>query len=193
MSSHSAPFDRQAILNLDPWLEPFIPSIENRYSIYQRWKDNIFSNEGGYDAFSRGFDRFGLNVDDNGQITYREWAPNAKEAVLIGDFSTRFSAQPPRLQLLIHNFHSFHTAYTLPNHVWRVVFHRRMEQDHSSNDQESVRRVGDNSPSHSRRTASYSARLQNQGVSSMPQLPLLDCHGQKLSGFVQDIPDSSAR
>ena len=94
MSANSAPFDRKAILDLDPWLEPFIPSIENRYNIYRKWKDNIFDHEGGYDAFSRGFTRFGLNVDDNNQITYREWAPNAKEAVLIGDFSMHFSSKP---------------------------------------------------------------------------------------------------
>ena len=29
-------------------------------------------------------------VHENGDITYREWAPNAEKASLIGDFSERF-------------------------------------------------------------------------------------------------------
>jgi 1,4-alpha-glucan branching enzyme len=44
----------------------------------------------------QGFDKFGFNVDGNNTITYREWAPNAKEAFLIGDFSTfMFLLRPP--------------------------------------------------------------------------------------------------
>lgn len=35
----------------------------------------------------QGFKKFGFVVHDNGDITYREWAPNAVEASLIGDFS----------------------------------------------------------------------------------------------------------
>lgn len=37
---------------------------------------------------SKGFEKFGLNVNGNGDITYREWAPNAIDAHLIGDFSS---------------------------------------------------------------------------------------------------------
>lgn len=35
----------------------------------------------------QGFNKFGFNVDDSGVIRYREWAPNAKKAFLIGEFS----------------------------------------------------------------------------------------------------------
>jgi hypothetical protein len=35
----------------------------------------------------QGYEKFGLNVDEKGDITYREWAPGANEAYLIGDFS----------------------------------------------------------------------------------------------------------
>jgi 1,4-alpha-glucan branching enzyme len=47
----------------------------------------------------KGFERYGFVVHDNGDITYREWAPNAVQANLIGDFST---ASPPNhpIQLL---------------------------------------------------------------------------------------------
>jgi 1,4-alpha-glucan branching enzyme len=86
------------ILQLDPWLEPFIPAIESRYSVFQKWKQNIVQSEGGYDAFSKGYLKFGLNVDKDGNVTYREWAPNAKEAYLIGDFSMSLSLR----QVLYH-------------------------------------------------------------------------------------------
>lgn len=36
----------------------------------------------------QGYEKFGLNVTENGEIVYREWAPNAVQAHLIGDFST---------------------------------------------------------------------------------------------------------
>lgn len=36
---------------------------------------------------TQGYEKFGFNINDNGDITYREWAPNAVEAHLIGDFS----------------------------------------------------------------------------------------------------------
>ena len=35
----------------------------------------------------QGFEKYGFNVAANGDITYREWAPNATEAFLTGDFS----------------------------------------------------------------------------------------------------------
>lgn len=38
----------------------------------------------------QGYEIFGFNVKDNGDVVYREWAPNAVEASLVGDFSTLF-------------------------------------------------------------------------------------------------------
>lgn len=35
----------------------------------------------------QGAEIFGLNVDKDNNITYREWAPNATQASLVGDFS----------------------------------------------------------------------------------------------------------
>ncbi|KAG8898561.1 alpha-1,4-glucan branching enzyme [Tulasnella sp. 403] len=79
--------DTAPILELDPWLKPFVPAIEARWELYTKWKATIDSTEGGYDAFSKGYEKFGIHAAEDGTITYREWAPNAVEAALIGDFN----------------------------------------------------------------------------------------------------------
>jgi 1,4-alpha-glucan branching enzyme len=84
--------DGKAVLALDPYLEPFVPAIEHRYNIFKEWKDKIQRTEGGYEEFTKGYKRLGFNVAEDGTVTYREWAPNASEAVLTGDFSEVSSA-----------------------------------------------------------------------------------------------------
>ncbi|KAI0307022.1 glycoside hydrolase [Multifurca ochricompacta] len=80
-------FDEKVILNLDPWLEPFLPAISHRYQLFTKLKNTIQELEGGYDSFTKGFLNFGFNVKEDASVVYREWAPNAREAVLIGDFN----------------------------------------------------------------------------------------------------------
>lgn len=41
----------------------------------------------GLDKFSKGYETMGFQVANDGTITYREWAPAADAAFLIGDFS----------------------------------------------------------------------------------------------------------
>ncbi|GJJ07519.1 alpha-1,4-glucan branching enzyme [Clathrus columnatus] len=88
-------FDPKPLLKLDSWLEPFLPAIQHRYETFQRWKNVINDSEGGYDSFSKGYLKFGLNVQPNNDIVYREWAPNAKEAYIIGDFNDWNRASHP--------------------------------------------------------------------------------------------------
>ncbi len=76
------------VVQLDPWLDPFKDALRSRYSLAQKWIKNINETEGGLEKFSRGYEKFGFIVRANGDITYREWAPNALRAYLIGDFST---------------------------------------------------------------------------------------------------------
>jgi 1,4-alpha-glucan branching enzyme len=83
----TAPLDPQVVLDIDPYLKPHIPAIIQRYNSYKRWKDLIELHEGGYDKFTKGYKNFGLNVGPNNEVYYREWAPNAQEAYLIGEFS----------------------------------------------------------------------------------------------------------
>lgn len=51
----------------------------------------IDKHEGGLDKFSKSYKTFGMNLDSaTGNVVYREWAPNAIAAHLIGDFSKTF-------------------------------------------------------------------------------------------------------
>lgn len=80
------------MIQLDPWLEPFKEPLRRRYSHAQKWIKTINDTEGGLEKFSRGTEKFGFVVHENGDVTYREWAPNALRAYLIGDFSMDLSA-----------------------------------------------------------------------------------------------------
>ncbi|KAJ7653473.1 glycoside hydrolase family 13 protein [Mycena rosella] len=79
--------DPKIVLKLDGYLEPNVPAIVHRHDVFRKWKDTIDQYEGGYDNFTKGYLKFGLNVGPSGEVVYREWAPNAIEAYLIGDFS----------------------------------------------------------------------------------------------------------
>ncbi|CAG9980814.1 unnamed protein product [Clonostachys byssicola] len=80
------PNDGTGVVKLDPWLEPFSDALRRRFSKTQQWIQTINDSEGGIDKFSKGFNHYGFTINDN-TIVYREWAPNAEEAYLIGDFN----------------------------------------------------------------------------------------------------------
>ncbi|RMJ27439.1 branching enzyme [Aspergillus sp. HF37] len=86
-SSQSVPSDGTGIISLDPWLEPHRDAIRHRFGVAESWINTINETEGSLDEFSKGFEKFGFNVLKNGDITYREWAPNAVQAYLVGDFN----------------------------------------------------------------------------------------------------------
>ncbi|PGH23167.1 1,4-alpha-glucan-branching enzyme [Polytolypa hystricis UAMH7299] len=79
--------DGTGVVRLDPWLEPFQDVLRSRYARTKGWIKRFNETEGGLEKFSRGYEKFGFNVNDNGDIVYREWAPNAVDAHLIGDFN----------------------------------------------------------------------------------------------------------
>jgi len=86
-AANGIPNDGTGVVALDPWLAPFKESLKQRYNKAQQWIKTIDETEGGLEKFSRGTEKFGFNVDKQNNITYREWAPNATQAFLIGDFS----------------------------------------------------------------------------------------------------------
>ncbi|KAK0251346.1 1,4-alpha-glucan-branching enzyme [Friedmanniomyces endolithicus] len=79
--------DGTGIVSLDPYLEPYKPALQSRFSRAQKWIKTIDETEGGLEKFTRGYERFGFNVAADHTITYREWAPSALRAYLIGDFN----------------------------------------------------------------------------------------------------------
>ncbi|CAI7595980.1 unnamed protein product [Penicillium manginii] len=82
----SAP-DGTGVLQLDPWLKDHADVLKHRFSVVEKWAGDIARSEGGLEKFSKGYETFGLNAQPNGDIFYKEWAPNAKEASLVGDFN----------------------------------------------------------------------------------------------------------
>jgi 1,4-alpha-glucan branching enzyme len=87
MTEKATPFDPQVVLHLDGYLDRFLPAIDRRHKLFQQWKDTIVEHEGGFENFTKGYDVMGFTVKEDGTVVYREWAPNAKEANLIGEFS----------------------------------------------------------------------------------------------------------
>lgn len=76
----------EPILQDDAYLRPFQQTMEHRVQCADDWISKINETEGGIDKFTRGYQQLGFNVTSDG-IQYREWAPGAREAFLIGDFS----------------------------------------------------------------------------------------------------------
>lgn len=84
------PLDPKTVIEIDGYLKPNVPAILQRHNTFRKWKDTFEKHEGGYDNFTQGHLKFGFNVGPKNEVTYREWAPNAKEAYLVGDFSMCF-------------------------------------------------------------------------------------------------------
>ncbi|KAI8580360.1 hypothetical protein K450DRAFT_238150 [Umbelopsis ramanniana AG] len=81
------PTDGTGVAVLDPWLEPFTGALRHRYALFQKYKKMINESGGGYENFTKGYDYFGFHVQKDNSVLYREWAPNATGASLIGEFN----------------------------------------------------------------------------------------------------------
>jgi 1,4-alpha-glucan branching enzyme len=75
------------IYEIDPLLTNHRVHLDYRYGHYKKMREEIDKYEGGLEVFSRGYEKFGFTRSETG-ITYREWAPGAKSAALIGDFNS---------------------------------------------------------------------------------------------------------
>ncbi len=75
----------QIVLN-DPGLEPFSHQIAKRNKNALKKEKELLENSKSLSDFATGYMYFGLHRTPNGWI-FREWAPNAEEIYLIGDFS----------------------------------------------------------------------------------------------------------
>jgi len=77
-----------SIIQEDPWLEPYVYDVYERYQRFIRARKEIEEAEGSLLNFASAHQYYGINFDEgrNGW-TYREWAPNAHQLFLMGDFN----------------------------------------------------------------------------------------------------------
>jgi 1,4-alpha-glucan branching enzyme len=78
--------DKPIIVQEDPWLEPYSGVIQKRYDAALQRKNKFSSGSGSLKNFASGFLYYGLRKSSNSWI-FREWAPNATEIFLTGDFN----------------------------------------------------------------------------------------------------------
>lgn len=75
-------------LQIDPYLAPFASVIEARLAQTSSWLAK-FAAEGGLLGLADSYKSYGLHAhQDTKTITYKEWAPNASLAFLVGDFNS---------------------------------------------------------------------------------------------------------
>ena len=74
------------IIKNDPWLEPYAEAITGRYQDAVNKERELVGKDGSLVDFANAHNYFGLHRTPDGWV-FREWAPNATDIVLIGDFS----------------------------------------------------------------------------------------------------------
>jgi len=79
--------DGMGVAAVDEKLWEHQAHLKYRWKVFNEIKDAIIAAEGSMDAFSRGCEHFGFNTNPAGEMVYREWAPAAQGAALIGDFN----------------------------------------------------------------------------------------------------------
>jgi 1,4-alpha-glucan branching enzyme len=77
---------RLKIVKSDPWLEPYNDAIQGRYDYVLRKLDELTGGKKTLSDFSDGHLYFGLHKTAKNWF-FREWAPNATEIYLIGEFT----------------------------------------------------------------------------------------------------------
>ncbi|MBQ7888273.1 MAG: alpha amylase C-terminal domain-containing protein [Erysipelotrichaceae bacterium] len=94
------------VLELNPQLAPFTGDIDLRMDLYHKAKNRLVGEKGSLNDFANAHDYFGIHRTDTGWV-YREWAPNAYQLYLTGEFN---------------NWHWLdHPMTRLENGIWELV------------------------------------------------------------------------
>ncbi len=78
------------ILDLDPWLVPYEQQVRSRHNYFEKAKSRFDATGGLTGEISQGHHYFGFNRGElwgSKGVWYREWAPQALQLRLIGDFN----------------------------------------------------------------------------------------------------------
>jgi len=80
--------EKLAIIQEDPWLDPYKNDVQNRYERYAETRKQIEEVAGSLLEFAAAHKYYGVNFDkDKNGWFYREWAPAAHQLYLTGDFN----------------------------------------------------------------------------------------------------------
>lgn len=87
MPASKIPESVKELTNVDPWLEPYVEELDYRRSIADNWLAAFNKNDNGILNFADSYKKMGIHANPDNSITYIEYAPNAVDACLIGDFN----------------------------------------------------------------------------------------------------------
>src|ERR1700733_13217060 len=82
--------DAQKLLAIDPWLEPYADRLRERCGYFREVISRLDATGGLLGQVSRGHHYFGFNRGElwgKPGVWYREWAPQALQLRVIGDFN----------------------------------------------------------------------------------------------------------
>lgn len=86
------------VLELNPQLYPFAGDIDLRMSRYNETRNRLLADGRTLNEFANAHEYFGIHHVDGGWV-YREWAPNAYQLYLMGDFNNWDKTQHPLKKL----------------------------------------------------------------------------------------------
>lgn len=96
------------IIKNDPWLKPYTDSIVGRHEDAIRKEAELTQAGGTLNDFANAHNYFGLHRTADGGWVFREWAPNATEIYLVGEFNG-WQQQPQ------------YSMSRLDNGVWEII------------------------------------------------------------------------
>lgn len=74
------------LIEIDPWLKPYAGIINKRHELIIKKERELLGEKNSLSDFANGYLFYGLHKTENSWIL-REWAPNAKEIYLVGEFN----------------------------------------------------------------------------------------------------------
>ena len=88
-----------SIIKDDPWLEPFEEAIVGRHNDFLNKEKELIGENGSLVDFANAYNYYGLHHSSKGWVL-REWAPNATEIFVIGDFNNWTECAPYKMRPL---------------------------------------------------------------------------------------------